>query len=126
MRWERPVSVTSILNLVSELSDDTVAWTLRHGLVFVTTPELARSKPRTTVIDISDLTFGVPSFAGREIHVLPSGGVYSEVAELNDPVAIMDEDMLLDLIRQTIAPGTWDDGRNSIRIQNGRLIVTHD
>lgn len=126
LHWDRPVSVTSILNVVAELSDDTVGWTLRHGLVLVTTPELARSKPRTTVIDISDLTFGVPSFAATEINVLPSGGISAATDDLNEPVPIMNEDMLIDLIRQTIAPDSWDNGRNSIRIQNGKLIITHD
>ena len=44
--------------------------------------------------------------------------------EFAPPRAVIDEDLLIELIMATIEPGTWDDERSSIRIENGKLIVT--
>ncbi len=124
---DRPISVRSALNLVCELAGDDVAWTRRHGIVLVTTPDKARGEPVTMVFDISDLTNGIPSFAAREMNILPSGGIArdEEPREL-EAIPLMQEQMILDLILSTIAPGTWGRDGNSLSVRNGRLFVRHD
>jgi len=122
--WPRPVAVGKLLDMITELADGTIGWEVRHGLVFVTTPERLRPTPKTRVYDISDLLNGPQSFAGPEIAVSPSGGIVGADEELATPRAVIDEDLLIELIMATIEPGTWDDERSSIRIENGKLIVT--
>lgn len=122
---DRSMTLASALDLVAELAGDEVAWTVRDGVVLVTTPDRALGPPRTIVFNVSDLVSGIPSFLPQRIDVAPSGGLVAEDEDLQDPLPIIQEDMLLDLIRNTIDPDGWGVNGNSITIRNGRLIVTH-
>jgi len=123
----RPLAARSALDLVTELAGDEITWTLRYGLVFVTTREKARGAPKTTIYDVADLVRGIPNHPGREMDVSPSGGIAypdEDLVERTPPV--VDESWLVELIRGTIDPESWDRPGNSITIRDGKLIVTHD
>jgi hypothetical protein len=122
-----PISAASALDLVMELAGDDVAWTTRYGAVLVTTPAKARGPARLSVFDISDLTSALPSYAARELNLAPSGGLTEaeDVGRLEREPQ-MSESLLEDLIRNTIAPGTWEEPGNSLTIRGGKLIVRHD
>ena len=92
-------------------------------------PDRVKGDPKTYVYDISDLLVGVPSYVPRvpSFDVSPTGGLFPPDEDF-DPDArpgVIDESMLLDLIENTIAPGTWDEPGNSISIRDGKLIVRH-
>jgi len=123
---DRSMTVASALNLLTELAGDDVAWVARHGVVLVTTPERAAGEPKTYVYDISDLLSRPRSYIARDINVSPSGGIFASDEDPIEPGPIVDEDLLLELIMNTIDPDSWDQGRNSITIRGGKLIVTHD
>ena len=81
----------------------------------------------TRIHDVRDLTFGIPSFAAPEIGDLrpvderPDHGQ----GRVLERTSRWDEDELVDLIRRSVAPETWDEAGVSITIQGGRLIVRH-
>ena len=125
-----PISAKSALDLLVELAGEDVAWTVRHGTVLVTTPEGARGAPRVSIWDVSDLLRPTRSYGAPEINVLPSGSSWQdfsgEEVGMLEGEPLYDEDWLIGVIQDTIAPGTWDDGTNSVTILNGKLIVRHD
>lgn len=123
----RPIAVRDALDLVVELTDGLVAWTVRDGVVLVTTPERARSEPRLAIFGVGDLVRGTAIYAPPDIgRVHPSG--YRREGEFGivDYSPGLSEDTLIELIRTTVAPGTWDLPGNSIEIHDGKLIVRHD
>ncbi|MEE8466933.1 MAG: hypothetical protein V3T22_00660 [Planctomycetota bacterium] len=123
---DRSMTVATALNLLTELAGDDVAWVSRHGVVLVTTIERAAGEPTTFVYDISDLLSRPRSFIARDINVSPSGGIFASDEDPIEPGPIVDENLLLELIMNTIDPDSWDRGRNSVTIRGGKLIVTHD
>ena len=76
-----------------------------------------------TVVDVRDLVNGVPSFAAPEFGlVAPSGGLEREPGEVTYTAALEPE-LLEELVRAGVAPGTWDEEGNSVVVENGQLIV---
>lgn len=85
-----------------------------------------RASPRRSnvmIFDVHDLLRAQPDFVAPEINVLTSDADY-EPGSVRLSDAFMDEDTLLNLIRDTIRPGTWDESGNSVHISNGKIFVT--
>jgi type II secretory pathway component GspD/PulD (secretin) len=76
--------------------------------------------------EVRDIIHPVPSFAGREINIAPSGGLEQpqEDAETREGLVVTSA-ALESLIRDNIAPTSWtDDPNNSVRItESGTLVV---
>lgn len=123
---ERPLRASTALDLIVELAGDDVAWTVRDGVVIVGSPARTRGPRTTSAFEVSDLVRPVRSFAAPEIGVAPSGGFARDFEDPAEGRPVIDEAGLEDLIRATIASGTWDEDGNSIAVRGGRLIVTHD
>ena len=97
----------------------------------------------TRVFDVRDLIISVPDYSGPAFelqnisgasHTYPWQGssVFSDTADggavRGEAGATMEEGLmdLIDMIRQVVEPGTWDEGGgNAIRGRQGNLIVTH-
>ncbi|MCP3920725.1 MAG: hypothetical protein GY711_34800 [bacterium] len=126
VKREQSITLQDALNLIVELSDDELAWTVRDGVVVVTTPDRARRAPRTTVYDVSDLIRGISNYPGPEMNIAPSGGITPPDEDLGEPMAVINEDMLISLIMNNINPESWDRPGNSVTIRDGKLIVSHD
>ena len=123
----RSIPLLQVLNLVTDLAGSEVVWELRHGVVFVTTPDRLSASMKTRIYDVSDLTYGVPSFRAPMIGDLrsPEDIPGYDEPELIERTAVFDEDELLTLIIESVSPEAWDDAGASITIENGKLIVRH-
>jgi hypothetical protein len=122
---QQSISAVAALDLLCELAGEGVAWTTRHGLVLVTTPEDARPEPRLLMIPVADLVHPVRSAPAREMGVFPSGFEPELELEEGSEFGVVDPDTLIELIRDSVAPGTWDEEGVSIEIVNGVLIVRY-
>ena len=81
----------------------------------------------TRIYDVSDLLAGVAHYNARDVGDLRRNEDQPGYGEprVVERVAFIDEDQLLDMIRQSVAPGTWDDPGVSLEIRGGKLIVRH-
>ncbi|HUU43472.1 MAG TPA: hypothetical protein VMX57_06815, partial [Planctomycetota bacterium] len=127
------------INLTPYLQDGLVV--LSDGTIDRMERRLAEAAPRTVtqVYDVRDLLGDVPNFTGATFELekdLKKSGE-SHAALFADEEADEDADKgksreealaeLNSLLRQTVAPGTWDDGKSRIRslTDQGTIVVTH-
>lgn len=130
LQLDHPIRTRSLLDLIVELSDDEIGWTVRHGAVIITTATDARGKLVTHLHDIRAAIRPRTDFhAPRVAHL----GLGVENGSDDDPFGgaaqaapRFDRDRLVDLIQSSIAPGTWEDEGVSIDItDSGLLLVRH-
>lgn len=117
-------SVRKLLDLMAETSE-TLRWKVQDGVVkFVVKDELKGGQTLKTY-EVNDLIRPIPDFPGREMNVAPSGGVQLTEEEATEREAnVVTGDQLDTLIRNNVAPGSWDaDPDNSLRISNGTMVV---
>ena len=117
-------SVRKLLDLMAETSE-TLRWKVQDGVVkFVVKDELKGGQTLKTY-EVNDLIHPIPDFPGREMNVAPSGGVQLSEEEATEREAnVVTGDQLDTLIRNNVAPGSWDaDPDNSLRISNGTMVV---
>ncbi len=117
-------SILSLLNIITEVRPN-LRWKIEHGVVkFVTAEELTGDQI-LKMYEVRDLIRPITDFPGREININPSGGVPEVQEDLEAREAlVITEDALDTLIRDNIAPESWDaDPANSLRISNGTMVV---
>ncbi len=117
-------SVRKVLDLVAETSES-LRWKIEDGVVkFVTKDELKGGQVLKTY-GVQDLIRPIPDFPGREMNVSPSGGVQLTEEDVDEREAnVITGDALDTLIRNNVAPGSWEaDPQNSLRISNGTMVV---
>ncbi|MEM7306526.1 MAG: hypothetical protein AAF682_07645 [Planctomycetota bacterium] len=119
-------SVRKVLDLIVDTSaSDNLGWKIEDGVVkFVTKEEMIGGQV-LAMYEVRDLIHPVRDFPGREINVEPSGGLEPFDEEFEEREAlVVTEDSLDTLIRENVAPESWDlDPSNSLRITNGTLVV---
>ena len=126
IRLELPErSVKKVLDTIAEVSEN-LRWKIEDGVVkFVTKEELTGGQVMR-MYAVQDIIHPVPSFAGREMNVSPSGGIEeAEEPEAAREGLVTTSDKIEGLIRNNIAPASWnDDPKNSLRIaDNGTMVV---
>ena len=119
-------SVRKVLDLIVDTSiSDNLAWKVEDGVVkFVTKEEMVGGQV-LAMYEVRDLIHPVKDFPGREINVEPSNGLepFDEEFEEREGLVVT-EDSLDTLIRDNVAPESWEnDPNNSLRISNGTLVV---
>ena len=117
-------SVRKLLDLMAETSES-LRWKVQDGVVkFVVKDEL-KGGQTLKIYEVNDLIRPIPDFPGREMNVAPSGGVQLSEEEATEREAnVVTGDQLDTLIRNNVAPGSWDaDPDNSLRISNGTMVV---
>lgn len=131
--FENPLTVEQALNRIVAVAggeDKEITWTVRFDAIYVTTKEKALGQPVTRVHDVKDLIFALTDFIGPRINRIrlldeledeDGGGPYGTVSP-ESRVLIEIED-LANLIRDTIAPSSWD--REGVQIDpgEGNLII---
>lgn len=125
--FTNPVSVQSVLDLLTEMAGDDVAWTIQHEVVMVTTADKARDELVLGRYEVRILTRRVTNFAGPKIgHVFISGddteGVFGGKEE-SEPA--FDESTLVTLVEENVEPESWGTNGTSINLHNGILFVRH-
>jgi len=115
----RDVSLRTALDFVTEQAE--LKWVVKGGVVFVSDEEGTTLKPVTVVYDVRHLLHRPPDFEGPEIELgsLARSGSEDDQPTWPEPEddpekeqektreELMDE--LVQLIREVIAPGSWDD-----------------
>jgi type II secretory pathway component GspD/PulD (secretin) len=117
-------SILSLLNIITEVRAN-LRWKVENGVVkFVTAEELTGGQI-LKMYEVRDLIRPISDFPGHEINVNPSNGVPESTEDLEKREAlVITEDALDNLIRDNIAPASWDaDPANSLRISNGTMVV---
>lgn len=128
-----PVKAEAALKLVLGTSPD-LTYIVKDGIVLVTTTEQALGSPITRAHDVSDLIFGLTNFQGPRLNYLsvPGGSRRGGGAGEENPYGAVLErviqipaEEITNLIKDTIAPGTWEQQGVKIDQYQGQLIVTH-
>jgi type II secretory pathway component GspD/PulD (secretin) len=118
-------SVRKLLDLMAEMSEN-LRWKVSGGVVkFVTAEELIGGQ-ELRFYDVRDLIQPVRDFPGREINVIPSGGIELPEEDLEEREAlVVTGDSLDTLIRDNLHPASWDaDPNNTLQVtESGTLVV---
>ncbi|MEZ6017953.1 MAG: hypothetical protein R3F49_22805 [Planctomycetota bacterium] len=128
--FENELTVEQALNRLTAMAGEDVTWTLRYDAIFVTTKEKAAGTPTVLLHDVQDLIFAITDFTGPRIDRLrllneledeDGGGPWGSVGESQRMIQIDD---LATLVRDTVAPSTWEGDGVSIEAGEGFLVVT--
>jgi type II secretory pathway component GspD/PulD (secretin) len=117
-------SVRQLLDIITEVREN-LRYKIEDGVVkFVTREELTGGQA-LRMYEVRDLIRPVRDFPGREINIQPSGGVPESEEEIEErEFLVITEDALDTLIRDNVAPESWDaDPANALRISNGTMVV---
>ena len=137
---------TAIRLLTEQLG---MKWVIRDGVVFISNDEGVKRPPETNTYDVRDLLADIPNFTGPTFELQNisggrggsggSGGgsgssIFSDTSGTGtggaeeEQTKSAEESLtdLIDLVKQVIESGTWEDGSgNAIRGRAGSIIVTH-
>ena len=129
------LSVESLLDIiVATLDDEVYAWTVRDGMVLITTAEEAFGETIIRTHPIQDLTFGLTNFKGPEIDRIALPGEYGDDPETSvfasdlEGEIIIEADSIVELIRENVARESWelDADRFSIDVAaSNQILVIH-
>jgi general secretion pathway protein D len=121
------LSVENFLTQMTSLSPN-LAWTVRNGVVEITTKALAGGDKVLRTHDIRDLKFPLTNFTPPTIRDLPSGEAGPGPrtgGEEEDKVAYIEDDALRLQIQQATGPENWEgDAPATLEIEGGYLLVT--
>lgn len=130
---ENPITVKDALEIIVEVAGAQIAYLFKHDSILITTAEKAKGKSVVRNHDIQDLVFTLTDFVGPNLGMLaeatsgrgdrdggsPFGGIGQE------PKQIVNPEELSALLKETVAPGTWDQEGHRLEPFNGNLIVVH-
>lgn len=131
----QPLTVQNALQVITAAAGPNVTWSIRNGVVFITSTAKAQGQLVPKAHDVQDLTAQVTDFSGPKISDIRLPDSVSSGVDEEEPVfggavgdlrPLMNSDNLEQLIRQSIAPQSWEETEGvAIRYQNGFLIVVH-
>lgn len=128
---ENPLRVRSLFDLIVELSEKEIGWTVRHGVVLFTDRADARDSLVSRMHDIRAAIRPRTDFRAPRVGHLGLGAEAGDDDEETWGGAVvaaprLDPDRLVETIRSTIAPETWDEDGVSIEVtDSGLLLVRH-
>jgi len=123
------LSVESILNILLEQSsseDMRLVYTVKHGVVLITSQESLSGESVPRIHSIQDLTFQLTNFKGPEIGFIPEPGF--EFDNETNPLFggdelgtyIVEPEDIVNLVRENIARDSWDADGNAIDVTDSR------
>jgi len=119
-------SVEQALNVITSLTN--VHWKIESGLVKLVTAEKAGGKMYVGHYEVGDLIRGVADKPGRELKLTvpgeDSGSFFDETEEPKPTV--VDSSRLESMIRENVAPTSWEGGDGLITIQNNRVLIVRN
>jgi hypothetical protein len=115
------VSAKTVLDLVTEPYE--LKWEPRGGVVTIATSDEIRGQMGIRYFDVKDLNVAIQNFVGTEINLVPSNFTPPEPPELPDPAPLFGSEALAGLIRNSIAPRSWDRGGALVSARMGRLFL---
>ncbi len=123
------LKLKNALNLILNLN--ALTYTISKGVVYITTrdSDAGRVKPVTRLHDVRDLTLPINDFPGPDIRLGEAsgdgagGGAIFEEDTGGGPQVTTEE--IEELIRQTIAPESWETEGNSMTLVGGQLLIAN-
>ena len=99
-------------------------------VVLITTPQLAGGKPVLELHDIRDILVKIQDFPGPKVELTsPSGGgtpLTGATFTLEEPKqSSVSQEQIVDLIKENIAPGSWEGEYTIEMTPNQQLLVNH-
>lgn len=128
MEVTAPMSVGNFLDLMTARSPN-LAWTIRNGVVEITTKALAGGTNSMFTHDIRDLVYPLTEFLPPRISEIPVGdsgtGVSRTGGESDEKIAYVEPDSLVNNIKDATDPTYWDtEGGGTMEyVDGGYLIV---
>ena len=121
-----PMRARRLLDLIVELAGDDVGWSIRHDVVWVTTKAKARGPLVLRSYDIGALITPLTSFRGPDIGRIAISGADDDEerfggVESSEPR--FDPDEIETLVRDHVAPESWDVAGASLSIHGRQLFV---
>ncbi|MFB3065670.1 MAG: hypothetical protein ACE10D_04055, partial [Planctomycetota bacterium] len=118
----KDVTVAQVLNLITEPHD--MAWKIRNGVVMVLDISEATEDLILQFFDVKDLVARISDFPGEEINLFPSKYTPPEPDEGDEPEPPFNADQLIELVRNTIEPESWDAIEGvAIEAKNNILVI---
>ncbi len=119
-----PLSVKEILDIVA--GGKGLGWTVKNGVVMVTTQEAVRGAPVLDLYDVKDITAGIADFPAEDINLQGSGGggFNLPVEEDAEPKKQFEGDAIKELITENVDKEVW--GQNGANVEYrdpGTLVV---
>jgi general secretion pathway protein D len=128
------LSLDSILTIVTKTLGEKYAWTVKNGVVQITTLVDAFGDAQIKTHSVQDLTFGRTDFKGPKIAGIPLPNKYGDspedsvfAADLEKTVTITVED-IISLIKENVAKETWELGDKKFSIDKAgadQILVVH-
>lgn len=116
------VTIKQVLELITEPYE--MAWRIRNGVVMILDKEEAADKAVLQFYDVKDLVAKITDFPGQEINLVPSNYQPPESDEEPEPTSPFEIDSLIEVIKQTIDPESWETIENAdIQVKTGVLVV---
>ncbi|MCC6670618.1 MAG: hypothetical protein IT458_06135 [Planctomycetes bacterium] len=118
-----PMSVAQALDVIGQQTG--VRWRIANGVVQLVTPDKAMGKTYLQVYEVRDLVQGVKDRPGRDLKLTAPGEEQPAVPgdEEEAKPTVVDAQKLIDLVRNTIEPTSWEGGEASISEQKGGLLI---
>jgi len=122
-----PIAIADLLDLMTSRSDE-LGWTVRSGVVEITTPDQVQGEATMRTHDVRDLIFARTEFLPPVISGIPNGEVDAGSragGEGDERVAAIEPDNLVQVVKSATIPDYWDtEGGGSIEfIDSGYLLV---
>ncbi|HTF57487.1 MAG TPA: tetratricopeptide repeat protein [Planctomycetota bacterium] len=101
-----------------------------NRIIRITTKDKAGGKPVPELHDIRDILVRIQDFAGPKVELSTPGGAGAALAgasfTLEEPKeSAVSEEQIVDLIKDNVAPGTWEGEYTIEKTPNQQLIVNH-
>ena len=101
-----------------------------NRIIRITTRDKAGGKPVPELHDIRDILVRIQDFAGPKVELSTPGGAGAALAgasfTLEEPKeSAVSEEQIVDLIKDNVAPGTWEGEYTIEKTPNQQLIVNH-
>ncbi|HEY3227479.1 MAG TPA: tetratricopeptide repeat protein [Planctomycetota bacterium] len=101
-----------------------------NRIIRITTRDKAGGKPVPELHDIRDILVRIQDFAGPKVELTAPGGAGAALAgasfTLEEPKeSAVSEEQIVDLIKDNVAPGTWEGEYTIEKTPNQQLIVNH-
>lgn len=126
------ITVDSLLSIITAQAGEEMTYTVKHGVVLITSKEKAMGESVPRIHTVQDLTFALTDFRGPKIGEIPLPGAEFDEEE-GGPFGsdqagenVVQPEEIVNLIRENIARDTWDTGNFSIdTANNNQLLVIH-
>jgi type II secretory pathway component GspD/PulD (secretin) len=119
------LNLADALNILMRFNN--LTYTYRNKVLFITTPEGSYGDALMQLHDVRDMTRKLEHFKGPDLE-LKSGDsgaaapVFEEDTGEEEVIVAAD---LVDMIKEAVAPDTWDTGNYRISEVHGMLLVSH-